>query len=340
MKGGDLKCVDVSQGVVVAASKAAVVAPGVVVVRPVRCVSASAGSLMQCEAPFVMNGKAFACGKCQPCQFNKRRLWSHRIVLESHLHADNAFLTLTYADENLPVLPNGRPTLVPKHAQDWLKRIRKAVEPTKLRYFLVGEYGDETQRPHYHVALFGYPTCRHLQTRPRLSCCAQCDLVRDTWGHGRVFLGTLEPHSAGYISGYVTKKMTRRDDPRLDGRDPEFARMSLKPGIGADFMHEVASTELQFNLVQRQGDVSSSLRHGSKTWPLGRYLTKKLRTFQGLDEKAPQIVLDKIKEDLRPVQEAAFNASSSFAEAIKNSRAAKVSSFKARQKIYKGKRSL
>jgi len=261
-------------------------------------------------------------------------------MLESNLHSDNAFVTLTYADEYLPVLQNGRATLVLKHAQDWLKRLRKTIEPTKVRYFLVGEYGDESNRPHYHAALFGYPTCHYGQSRPRERCCASCELVGNTWGHGRVFLGTLEAHSAGYISGYVTKKMTRRDDPRLDGRDPEFARMSLKPGLGADFMHEVASTELQFNLVEKQGDVSSALRHGAKQMPLGRYLTKKLRTYQGLDDKAPQIVLDKVKEAVRPVQEAAFNASESFSLALKKSRAAKVSSFESRQKIFKGRRSL
>lgn len=102
-------------------------------------------------------------------------------------------------------------------------------------------------------------------------------------------LGTLEAASAGYVAGYVTKKLTAADDERLLGRHPEFSRMSLRPGIGADFMHDVASTIMQFNLEEAtQGDVPSSLRHGSRTLPLGRYLRRKLRVLVGKEANAPQ----------------------------------------------------
>lgn len=218
-------------------------------------------------------------------------------MLEAALHGDNAFVTLTYRDEKIPRAgPDGLPTLSPAHARDWLKRFRAKISPTKIRYYLVGEYGDETQRPHYHVALFGYPTCSYVNSRysrSRQNCCHSCDLVRDTWGLGQVMLGTLETASAGYVAGYVTKKLTNKNDPRLLGRAPEFARMSLRPGIGADFMHEVASTVLQFDLEEAtQGDVPSSLRHGSRTLPLGRYLRRKLRTLVGKDPHAPQTPTD------------------------------------------------
>lgn len=89
--------------------------------------------------------------------------------------------------------------------------------------------------------------------------------------------------------------MTKKDDPRLQGRYPEFCRMSLRPGIGADAMHDVASVLLQFNLVDLQGDVPSSLRHGSRLLPLGRYLRRKLRTMVGKDEKAPEIINEEMQ---------------------------------------------
>lgn len=267
-------------------------------------------------------------------------------MLEAELHPQNAFLTLTYADEHLPVLSNGRATLVHQDARDWLKRLRKKIEPTKVRYFLVGEYGDESNRPHYHVALFNFPPCRRGTTGFGMSqpdwsrCCASCHMVGSTWGKGKVYVGSLETSSAQYVAGYVLKKMTRYDDPRLDGRDPEFARMSLKPGIGAYWMDEVASTFMQFNLEKTQVDVPSTLRHGSKHWPIGRYLQRRLRKLVGRDEKTPQAVIDKAQSQVSDVREAAFNASESFEEALARKMKPVAARNKARADIYKKRKTI
>lgn len=99
-------------------------------------------------------------------------------------------------------------------------------------------------------------------------------------------LGALELKSAQYVSGYVVKKMTHRENPWLQGRHPEFARMSLRPGIGATAIPDVASVMLSLDLETAQGDVPSSLRSGKKLLPLGRYLRRLLRQQIGRDEKA------------------------------------------------------
>lgn len=277
-----------------------------------------------------------------PCRISKKRIWSHRIMLEALQYKDNAFVTLTYDDEKIPVTPDGLPTLNPKHLQDWLKRIRKVWEPNKLRFFAVGEYGDTTERPHYHLAMFNYPSCSYGMSRyaKRLNCCPQCDAVRDTWGLGHVFLGTLEDHSASYIAGYVTKKLTAKDDYRLNGRHPEFARMSLRPGIGAGAMHEVASSLMEFDLEHREDDVPSSLRHGSRILPLGRYLKQRLRAYVGKDTKTPEKVLEEYKETLRPLREDAFNSSESFAKKIVEAADGKVARMEAKQRLKRKDRPL
>lgn len=261
---------------------------------------------MLCRNPYTSGAAAYPCGQCMPCRFNRRRIWTHRIFLEALQHSDNCFATLTYSDENLP--PGG--SLQPDDLTLFLKRLRYSIAPETFRYYAVGEYGTGTERPHYHVALFGFPNCRRGCTyipRAGSRCCAICDIVADTWGLGNILLGSLNQQSAGYIAGYVTKKMTSPDDARLEGRHPEFARMSNRPGLGYPALHEIASELLTYDLHTSQDDVPQALRHGSKVLPLGRYLRRKLRTMVGLDEKTPDKVLDKIAEELRPMYEAAFN---------------------------------
>lgn len=134
--------------------------------------------------------------------------------------------------------------------------------------------------------------------------------------------------------------MTMRDDPRLEGRFPEFARMSLRPGIGLHAMHEVASQLMRFNLEDSQADVPSALRHGSRLMPLGRYLRSNLRKMVGKNEKAPASEAQKRVEEMRPLREAAFNASSSFKKVVVDVNRPTVTRLKARQKIFKGRKSL
>lgn len=283
---------------------------------------------MKCSNPFVQDGKAFGCGQCLPCRINRRRIWAHRIVLEAGLYEDNCFLGLTLNDDHL-VNAQGEAdlmsaSLVPRDTQLWLKRLRKKLAPVKFRYFLVGEYGDVKKRPHYHVALFGVATCARGRTKRRPGktrpvweeCCDQCRLFGQSWGKGDIDAGTVEPHSAQYIAGYTTKKLTSKDDPRLEGRHPEFARQSNRPGIGHDAMYEVASTLMLHGLENTLSDVPTTLRHGAKQLPLGTYLTRKLRKMVGKDEKAPQATLDKMAAEMQPLRDLAYNTSQSFAKTI------------------------
>lgn len=220
---------------------------------------------MLCKKPFHKRGAQFGCGQCLPCRINRRRLWSHRILLEALVSPSASFLTLTYKD-----IPDGA-SLVPRDLQLFFKRLRKS---GPLRYFAVGEYGDFSGRPHYHAALFGVGVTEDVR-------------VREAWGLGHIMLGDLTFASASYVAGYVTKKMTAWDDVRLNGRHPEFARMSLRPGIGASAMSDVAAALFNqhgWDEITRTGDVPSVLRHGSRMFPLGRYLRRELRKHMNFED--------------------------------------------------------
>lgn len=142
------------------------------------------------------------------------------------------------------------------------------------------------------------------------------------------------------MAGYVEKKMTRTDDLRLFGREPEFSRMSNRPGIGADFMHEVASELMRFNLEETQPDVPSALRHGSKVMPLGRYLTRRLRTLVGKEETTPDAIKLQMETEVQDVRAAAFDNSESFSAALKEARKGKALEFHTRNSIFKTRKTL
>lgn len=190
------------------------------------------------------------------------------MLLESLKHGDSSFVTLTYDDTHLP--EGG--SLVLRDLQTFLKRLRFHIHPRRLRYYAVGEYGEKTHRPHYHAAVFGLGR----EYGP---------LIQSCWAKGFTMTGDLTKDSAQYIAQYVTKKMHRPDDPRLEGRFPEFARMSRNPGIGFTALEEVAdtlSTEHGCNYLEKNLDVPDALKHGGKNWPLGRYLKGKLREKMGM----------------------------------------------------------
>lgn len=251
---------------------------------------------MLCEKPYFIGTVPCACTRCFPCRINKRRLWAHRILLESLVSSDSCFVTLTYNDDYLPKSAE----LVPGHVQKWLKRIRKLVYPQKLRYFLVGEYGKDHLRPHYHVALFGI----HPFIAGGLS--GQSGFVAKTWSYGFTYVGELNRDSAMYIAGYCTKKMTSKKDPRLNGKYPEFSRMSLRPGVGATAMRDVAESlrcETGDGLLKALGDVPHALSHNRRALPLGRYLRRVLRKELGRAQDAPLEAQKKYAQEMRQMFE-------------------------------------
>lgn len=246
---------------------------------------------MLCEKPFMNGNIPISCGDCDSCRRRRRRIWQHRMLLESQLHAENSFLTLTYSDDCLP--KDG--SLVKSDAQKFIKRLREAyrvfteshsLTSNGVRYYLVGEYGDETHRPHYHACLFGIG--------PEL-----VDLVTSCWSFGHIYLAEFNKDTAAYVAGYVTKKLTKREDPRLVSTDengstvylqPEFSLMSRKPGLGAGAMRNVADalfTDHGAALIEELGDVPRALMHGTKLMPLDRYLRRKLRDEIGMPQPKP-----------------------------------------------------
>lgn len=186
--------------------------------------------------------QSVSCGQCLGCKIEKSKMWGARIMHEAKMHDENAFVTLTYDDDHIP--ENG--TLVKEHTQLFWKLLRQKLEPQKIRYYLCGEYGDETYRPHYHAILFGYwPKQEHLKKRPDSRSghsLWEDTFLRDIWGKGYVVVADVNFDTAQYVSGYVTKKITGpMANDHYKGRLPEFSTMSRKPGIGSTYYEKFKS---------------------------------------------------------------------------------------------------
>jgi len=122
------------------------------------------------------------------------------------------FITLTYADQQATRTPNGFLNLSKRHPQLFLKRLRKAKTgntTSDIKYYLVGEYGANTKRPHYHAIIFN----------------ADIPSIEKAWSHGSVHFGSVNEASVGYTLKYMFKK-GQIPAHKADDRQPEFALMS------------------------------------------------------------------------------------------------------------------
>ena len=103
---------------------------------------------MNCTNPVNLNGVELQCGKCIACRIAKSNEWGTRIYHELDYYPESCFLTLTYDEEHLP----DDYGLHKKHLQDFFKRLRKNTGK-KIKYYAVGEYGENYDRPHYHCIM-------------------------------------------------------------------------------------------------------------------------------------------------------------------------------------------
>jgi len=178
------------------------------------------------------------CGQCIGCRLDRSRAWAIRCVLEQSQHEHSEFLTLTYDDEHLPE----DSSLQKKDVQLFIKRLRRNF---KLRYYMCGEYGDKMERPHYHLCLFGIEFLDKVPLPARFQKAGyviyESPTITSLWDKGLHSIGELNFESAAYVARYVVKKIRGPEAENHYGkREPEFALMSRRPGIGRSWFEEYA----------------------------------------------------------------------------------------------------
>lgn len=184
-----------------------------------------------------------SCGNCIGCRNQHALTWATRIMHETQMAEESCFLTTTYDDAHLP----SDRSLHVEHAQAFIKALRRRSKPFK--YYLCGEYGSTTLRPHYHYCIMGesFATDRTYYRKTKNGdSLYRSETVNAAWPHGtHNLIGELSTQSACYVASYVNKKyrgsysdMYYRTLFIEDGiatvhqLHPEFATMSRRPGLG------------------------------------------------------------------------------------------------------------
>lgn len=170
----------------------------------------------------------------------------------------NYFVTLTYNDNHVPLkqglnLATGEwqeeLTVSKPDVQQFMKNLRRHFDhhygETNIRYYCSAEYGDETERPHYHICLFNC-NIRDLKEYPKKNDLGDqyytSKTLEDIWKKGNVIIGELTSMSAGYTARYVMKKWKGKNGAEKWAeahiKEREFSLMSRKPGIGAEYFEQ------------------------------------------------------------------------------------------------------
>lgn len=228
---------------------------------------------MECINPYYDRKKhiAFPCNKCLPCRDNYQREWSARLAIEFRNCFTGYFLTLTYMDEFLPFDVDGQivrmkdaeNTYLTKYAlpvrdvQLFLKKLRVNIERSKepklidpgnreLKYFIVGEYGEKFNRPHWHMLIFNIP---YNQEKTQ-------DIISSSWAMGLVHSGMIKRGAIEYVTEYMFKNF--ENSVRL-----------MSQGLGKSYLTKK-------NLDYHQRTLDNSIRIGPDRLRMPKYLKKKI----------------------------------------------------------------
>lgn len=211
---------------------------------PLQAYQLSDGSIVFVERGDVIRSLQLNCGQCIGCRLERSRQWAIRCLHEAQLHDFNCFITLTYSDEHLPT----DNSLHYRDFQLFMKRLRRYFKHVPIRFYMCGEYGTDFSRPHFHACLFGlnFPDLVYFGKSETGSLIYTSSTLKHLWPFGYSSVGAVTFESAAYVARYIMKKQTGHNshlhymDVDISSgettfRTPEFNRMSLKPGIGANW---------------------------------------------------------------------------------------------------------
>lgn len=297
----------------------------------------SGNSLVPCTDPHdvecadVKDFVRIPCHHCIGCRLDYSRAWADRLMIELQRHETAYFVTLTYDDDHLDPLrlvdlSTGEigpfATLSKRDCQLFMKRLRKAhlkkYPDKKLMYYLAGEYGESTYRPHYHAIIFDLVLDDlQLWTRSKDFTYWTSDWLKEIWKNGRVIVAAVTWETCAYTARYIMKKQYGKkavDEYEKNGLQREFTLISTKPAIAREyFFTKVLPTD---QMKSRQNDVFIETAEGGKKVRLPRYYD---RLYAEIDPAEMDLIKEERRADADIIQRLKLQRTScSYLEMLSN----------------------
>lgn len=209
---------------------------------------------------------SIGCGKCIGCKLDHSREWISRLLMEYEYNKECYFLTLTYNDENVPV------SLQKSHCQKFIKRLRNTFDFLNVKYFICGEYGEKTYRPHYHAIIFGVDFLNPNIFKPKKydnNNHFYSDKLNDLWSFGYVIYAKANSSNIGYTTRYTYKKVGTDKKLKDFGLQDTFLLCSHK--LGLDYF-----LKNKDEIINR-----GCLYFNGQQYSIPRYFLKKLEVIDG-----------------------------------------------------------
>lgn len=160
------------------------------------------------------------CGHCWQCLGAKTDDLVGRCLCEARVSDWTVCVNLTYANSAAREVDGAHRLLFPKHAQDFIKRLRN--DRLLVRYLIVGEYGSKRGRSHFHAILFG------RVERPSWPEGMSHD---DRWPHGHIEVDwSASERSMRYAVKYLRKGRS----------DQVWKSQSKEPALGVPYIVKLA----------------------------------------------------------------------------------------------------
>ncbi len=213
---------------------------------------------MQCAHPILMRHPhtlevmEVPCGTCMCCRVTKQSnliFFSTRELITTYRKKYGASLiTLTYNDNHVPISPLGYFTLRKSDVQKFMKRLRKYVFyhhkqlglpiNHKIKYLYCGEYGGQTNRPHYHVIIYGLSATQLRVVLPKVWKQGNAEIHENKDKVEKTIMGRpdIQPLDSGaikYVTKYITKGYVGKEWKQMMvyfGMEPEFICKSQRMG--------------------------------------------------------------------------------------------------------------
>lgn len=209
------------------------------------------------------------CGQCIGCKLETSRQWATRCMHEAQLHKHNECVLLTYAE-----MPTSG-SLSHRDFQLFMKSLR--TKHKNVSYYMCGEYGERTRRPHFHAALFNLELTdrKYHKTNRQGTRIFTSELLQKHWPHGYATTSALTFEAAAYIARYLVQKQTGPKakaaytvlDPstgEITELTPEYNKMSLRPAIGKRWLEKYYTEVYPEGQVFVRGSLHAAPRYYDK----------------------------------------------------------------------------